>query len=434
VNTPQESPSQQGPGTPGFVQHLDDLRARLSRLRAAATEVDAEPADLDADDAALEAVANLDTAYEELRVADEEVRAQQDQISRLLESQQLLHWQHERMLEMLPVPALVTDADGMVLSVNSAAAVLSVRRVARLMGRPVFTIFETSDRPELRQLLVSGGENVLRAQATVEPREGDPIEVDVWLLSRPGEPDEVTWVLLTRDERRGRGGLESVPEALTELAGLAADAESVQEVLNRAVVICRRTLGGAEVSINIGPPDQPEAVASTSRLAQTLDGAQLAAGDGPSMAAFASQSVVTSPDLRADERWPHLLRFLPEQQVSLVVAPIELRHRPVGTLHVYRTELALDPWVEEAAELLAATLGAVFHELELKAELLKLGEDMKNALASRATIEQAKGIVMAQRGCGPDEAFAFLATLSSEQERKLRDVAREIVERASATS
>jgi hypothetical protein len=228
--------------------------------------------------------------------------------------------------------------------------------------------------------------------------------------------------------------LEPVPQAITELADLAVDAESVQEVLNHAVTICRRTLGGAEVSINIGPPDQPEAVASTSRLAQAVDGAQLAAEDGPGPTAFSSRSVVTSPDLRTDERWPQLVRFLPDDQVSVVVAPVEVRKKPVGTLHAYRTGGQLEPRVEEAAEVLAATLGAVFHELELKAELHKLGEDMRHALDSRATIEQAKGIVMAQRGCGPEEAFAYLADLSSDRERKLREVAREIVEQASTTS
>jgi ANTAR domain/GAF domain len=243
----------------------------------------------------------------------------------------------------------------------------------------------------------------------------------------------VTRVLLTPDRHRGRRPLDPVPGAITELADLAVDAESAREVLNHAAAICGRTLGGAEVSINIGPPDQPEAMASTSRLAQAIDGAQLAVGDGPSSAAFASRSVVTSKDLRADERWPQLVRFLPADRVSVVVAPVEVRKHPVGTLHVYRTSGLLAPWVEEAAQLLAASLGAVFHELELKAELDRLEEDMQHALASRATIEQAKGIVMAQRGCGPDEAFAFLTGLSSDQERKLRDVAREIVERASAT-
>jgi PAS domain-containing protein len=434
VNRPPGSSREQGRGAADYFERADGLRARLSRPRATEAEGELELSDLDSAVSSLDVMANRDTAVEELRVADEEVQVQQDQISRLLESQQILRWQHDRMLEMLPVPVLVTDAEGMIRSVNSAAAVLSVRRVAWMVGRPVFTLFQASDRPELRRLLISQGASVRPARGTVESREGHPIGVDVWLLPRPGEPDSVTWVLLTPDHHRGRRELESVPEALTELADLAVDAVSVQEVLNHAVAICRRTLVEAEVSINIGPPDQPESVASTSLLAQTLDGAQLAAGDGPCLAAFASRSIVTSPDLRADERWPQLARFLPAEQVSVVVGPIEVRKRPVGTLHVYRTGLPLEPWAEEAAELLAATLGAVCHELELKAELHRLREDMQRALASRATIEQAKGIVMAQRGCGPDAAFAYLADLSSDQERKLRDVAREIVEQASSTN
>jgi AmiR/NasT family two-component response regulator len=55
---------------------------------------------------------------------------------------------------------------------------------------------------------------------------------------------------------------------------------------------------------------------------------------------------------------------------------------------------------------------------------------MKRALSSRAVIEQAKGIIMATQRCSPEQAFAHLSELSSKQERKLRDVARTIVEQA----
>ncbi len=49
---------------------------------------------------------------------------------------------------------------------------------------------------------------------------------------------------------------------------------------------------------------------------------------------------------------------------------------------------------------------------------------------SRATIEQAKGILMASQGCGPDEAFDLLRRASQRENRKLRDLAAEIVARA----
>ncbi len=56
---------------------------------------------------------------------------------------------------------------------------------------------------------------------------------------------------------------------------------------------------------------------------------------------------------------------------------------------------------------------------------------MKQALASRAQIEQAKGIIMAQERCGAEQAFAILVDLSSRSNRKLRDIAETVVAEAS---
>jgi AmiR/NasT family two-component response regulator len=48
-------------------------------------------------------------------------------------------------------------------------------------------------------------------------------------------------------------------------------------------------------------------------------------------------------------------------------------------------------------------------------------------LASMPTIEQAKGVIMAQTGCGPDEAFQLLKKASQRANVKVRDLAAEIV-------
>jgi AmiR/NasT family two-component response regulator len=45
-------------------------------------------------------------------------------------------------------------------------------------------------------------------------------------------------------------------------------------------------------------------------------------------------------------------------------------------------------------------------------------------------IEQAKGIIMGDRRCGADEAFAILTKLSRDTNRKVRDVATTLVNRA----
>jgi AmiR/NasT family two-component response regulator len=53
---------------------------------------------------------------------------------------------------------------------------------------------------------------------------------------------------------------------------------------------------------------------------------------------------------------------------------------------------------------------------------------MRLAMDSRAVIEQAKGVLMAQRHVDADQAFDVLREASQRYNRKLRDIAHGIVE------
>ena len=55
---------------------------------------------------------------------------------------------------------------------------------------------------------------------------------------------------------------------------------------------------------------------------------------------------------------------------------------------------------------------------------------MRAAMASRAAIEQAKGILMLLTSCGDQVAFDLLAHISSHTHRKVRDVAEAITRSA----
>ena len=57
-------------------------------------------------------------------------------------------------------------------------------------------------------------------------------------------------------------------------------------------------------------------------------------------------------------------------------------------------------------------------------------EHLEQALVGREVIDMAKGIIMNAMGCGPDEAFDTLVKQSQQENRKLRDVAADIVARA----
>ncbi|MEU4674256.1 ANTAR domain-containing protein [Amycolatopsis sp. NPDC023774] len=65
--------------------------------------------------------------------------------------------------------------------------------------------------------------------------------------------------------------------------------------------------------------------------------------------------------------------------------------------------------------------------------LAEENRQLQEALENRVVIEQAKGALMAQRRCSPQEAFGVLVTLSQDTNVKLRDVARAFLDEFRAT-
>jgi PAS domain S-box-containing protein len=57
----------------------------------------------------------------------------------------------------------------------------------------------------------------------------------------------------------------------------------------------------------------------------------------------------------------------------------------------------------------------------------RLAEEMRQAMETRAVIEQAKGMLIAAHGCTPDEAFGMLSEGSQRTNRKVRDIATAMV-------
>jgi PAS domain S-box-containing protein len=130
---------------------------------------------------------------------------------------------------------------------------------------------------------------------------------------------------------------------------------------------------------------------------------------------------------------------------SPVTSPIVVDEKVVGLMHQVRDitpagadlQAALRQYrdlllaeatsgTRVAAELTDAVAAAINENEALASEVLNL----RRALTSRATIDQAKGIVMAERHCTPDEAFATLVKLSSDSNVKLADVALALVYKA----
>jgi PAS domain-containing protein len=406
-----------------FESDLLELEERLKAARAVS----------DLDDSVL--LEDLETAYEELRTADEEVRAQREQIARLLSSESMLRWQHDRMLAAIPLPVVITDRFGVVRSVNTAAAALLQMRVAHVLGKPVVSLFDAKDSRHLRDVVSSASDRLVAvgAMALHTPR-GGITSVELTVLPTAGESSHLTWLMSPLPEAASiSAAAPRLPQALAAIAAFSATDTDIQHVLQKIADVTQAALGAdLVVSVSLGPPESPETLASTGQIAQATDGAQMQAGEGPCVTAFHDMTMVVSDDLHRDSRWPRLAPLVPPEVHGALAVPLEVGPLLVGALNFYRTSPAsLSPLIEPA-ELTAVTVAAVLHERGVRADLDKLAADMEAALKSRAVIDQAKGIVMAHRGCDATEAFAHLVHLSSTQQKKLREVAQELVDRAAS--
>jgi hypothetical protein len=307
-------------------------------------------------------------------------------------------------------------------------------RTGRMIGKPIFAFVAPEDRSALRSALNSctlRGE-LVRHTATVLPRGADVATVEVTLASAPGQPRAVSWILLTPGAAEAHPSLGALPETLTQLSTLSATAVDPRAAAEASAELVAAALGpGVHVSVATGSPLEPTTLGSSSDLAQQLDGAQVQAGEGPSVMAFDTAALVEAEELVADERWPRLAERVPAGTGALAL-PLSYGGRSAGVLSVYCQPGARAAGLAEPCGLFAATVAAVIYELEVKAELSSVAEGLERAMASRAVIEQAKGVVMAAKHCDAEEAFEYLVELSSVHHLKLREVARRIIEDASA--
>jgi AmiR/NasT family two-component response regulator len=65
-------------------------------------------------------------------------------------------------------------------------------------------------------------------------------------------------------------------------------------------------------------------------------------------------------------------------------------------------------------------------------DLRGLSRRIGEAMSARAIVEQAKGVIMGARRCGPDEAFDALRRSAHLEKMRVQDVARRVLEAVAA--
>jgi transcriptional regulator with GAF, ATPase, and Fis domain len=220
--------------------------------------------------------------------------------------------------------------------------------------------------------------------------------------------------------------------AFAELGRIKLGETNLEGVLHRVADLARRTLPAAEqVSITLVRDGGAYTAAHTGAIALKLDERQYEQDGGPCLEAAATRATVPVPDTAVDQRWNGWARHAADAGIGSVLSvglPIE--EKVTGALNIYG---ARPHAFHDDAVLLAQTFvqyGAVaLANAHLYDTTATLAQHMQAAMESRAVIEQAKGIIMGERRCTADEAFAILTRVSQDSNRKVRDVAAALVER-----
>jgi GAF domain-containing protein len=205
----------------------------------------------------------------------------------------------------------------------------------------------------------------------------------------------------------------------------------MSQVVQRVAELAVSAVPGAdEVSITLLENDRPASVAFTSDLAVHLDERQYARGFGPCTEAALSGELIHLPDTAEDDRYPDFSRLAVRAGVrSSLSVGMPAPQRALGGINFYGHRAhAFDDGDLEAAQSFADHAAVSLTNADVLASSTRLAQQMQEAMRSRATIEQAKGILMARLGCTADEAFGYLSRQSQQVNRKLHEIAAELVE------
>jgi GAF domain-containing protein len=225
-------------------------------------------------------------------------------------------------------------------------------------------------------------------------------------------------------------GDEPATLVAAELQQLLLDTPDITDFLQELVVLAVGALP-AEVSCGLTMRRDHRAMTVTSSdlRASQADEVQYQHDDGPCLTSLRTGEPVEIADLVEDDRWgSYRSSALAHGIRSSLSLPLSAAGQVIGALNFYSSEPGR--FGERERELAAGFAGQASRALALAikiADRADLSENLRAALASRAVIDQALGIIMGQNRCSAGAAFELLRSISQNRNVKLRDVAVQMV-------
>jgi GAF domain-containing protein len=247
----------------------------------------------------------------------------------------------------------------------------------------------------------------------------------------PPAPAPLNRTQLQADELDLHAGVSGV-------AGIVAGARKVSEILHDLADCALRAIPGADgtgvtlVRILSGIP-RVQTWAVTAPFIEEIDTVQYEDLDeGPCITCMETRRPAVSGSIGSDRRWPRFGGRVARLGVHSVLAiPLIIDEHVIGAInsYAYNRDAFGDHAVEFGSQF-AAPAAASLYNAQLLAGAREHTERLQRALASRAVIDQAIGIIRSRSGVSAEEAFERLTRLSQNQNVKLHFVAEQIVEHA----
>ena len=196
---------------------------------------------------------------------------------------------------------------------------------------------------------------------------------------------------------------------------------------DRSVALLSASAAGVMLA---DPRGELRVAASSNEAAGLLELFQIQNDQGPCLDCFRTGQAVTAADLAGPgQQWPRFASAATGSGFRAVEAlPMRLRDQVIGALNLFRAAAGpFDPAELRVGQALAdvATIGLLHERNVRRSETV--AEQLQGALNSRVVIEQAKGMLAERVDVDMDEAFQLLRRLARDNNQRLTDVARHLI-------
>ena len=224
---------------------------------------------------------------------------------------------------------------------------------------------------------------------------------------------------------------QGLADLVANLSWTVLDEHDLLEYLQRCASLSVRLVSDADhASITITSPGPGESFTTvwTDEVTVEVDTHQYAAGVGPCLDAVRTGEVVRVDVATSEARWPEFVADATAIGVrSSLSAPIGLGEDRAGALNLFsaaKTGFADD---DDLLMMIVDYAERTITDFTRLREAQDLVEQLRQAMATRAPIEQAKGILMAVHRITAEQAFEMLRQQSQDTNTKLNALALEFV-------